>query len=170
MQEMLRNTGSTPLGQTDALEEGTVTHSSILAWRTPRTKETAWLQSMGVVKSRTQLKQLSMHACRKNTYTWEPGAGTEEPHLSPPSVTSQGALGISFLQFWTLQGWRAWSPTESRSCVKGWQQSLELQARTAAQPLGPLQSKDQQVRRGASVLAEIVYPNQQREGRAVSTR
>ena len=48
----VRNVGSNPLRQKDSLEEGTVTHSSILAWRTPWTKETAWLQSMGVAKSR----------------------------------------------------------------------------------------------------------------------
>lgn len=58
----------------------------------------------------------------------------------------------------------------SHSCVGGWQESLELQARTAAQSLGPLQSKDQQVRRGVSILAEIVYPNPQKEGGALSTR
>ena len=58
----------------------------------------------------------------------------------------------------------------SHSCAGGWQESLELQARTPAQSLGPLQSKDQQVRRGVSILAEILYPNPQREGGAVSTR
>ena len=35
-----------PLGQEDALEEGMATHSSILAWRIPRTEEPARLQSM----------------------------------------------------------------------------------------------------------------------------
>ena len=29
------------------LEEEMATHSSILAWRIPRTEETGWLQSMG---------------------------------------------------------------------------------------------------------------------------
>ena len=35
-----------PLGQEDALEECMATHSSILAWRIPRTEEPARLQSM----------------------------------------------------------------------------------------------------------------------------
>ena len=35
------------LGQEDSLEKGMVTHSSILAWRIPRTEEPGGLQSMG---------------------------------------------------------------------------------------------------------------------------
>ena len=35
------------LGQEDSLEEGMVTHSSILAWITPWTEEPGGLQSMG---------------------------------------------------------------------------------------------------------------------------
>ena len=35
------------LGREDPLEEGTATHSSILAWRTPWTEEAGGLQSMG---------------------------------------------------------------------------------------------------------------------------
>ena len=35
------------LGQEDPLEEGMTTHSSILAWRIPRTEEPVGLQSMG---------------------------------------------------------------------------------------------------------------------------
>ena len=35
------------LGWTDPLEEGMVTHSSILAWRMPMTEEPGRLQSMG---------------------------------------------------------------------------------------------------------------------------
>ena len=34
------------LGQEDSLEKGMVTHSSILAWRIPRTEEPGGLQSM----------------------------------------------------------------------------------------------------------------------------
>ena len=36
------------LDQEDPLEEGMATHSSILAWRIPWTKETGGLQSMGL--------------------------------------------------------------------------------------------------------------------------
>ena len=35
------------LGQEDPLEEGMVTHSSILAWRITWTEEPGWLQSVG---------------------------------------------------------------------------------------------------------------------------
>ena len=35
------------LGWEDSLEEGMATHSSILAWRIPRTEEPGGLQSMG---------------------------------------------------------------------------------------------------------------------------
>ena len=34
------------LGQEDPLEEKMATHSSILAWRIPRTKEPGWPQSL----------------------------------------------------------------------------------------------------------------------------
>ena len=40
------------LGQEDPLEEGMATHSSILAWRIPWTKDSGRLQSMGL-QSRT---------------------------------------------------------------------------------------------------------------------
>ena len=55
--EDLRDAGSI-LGWEDPLEEGMATHSSILAWRIPRTKEPGVLQSKGL-KSQTRLKQLS---------------------------------------------------------------------------------------------------------------
>ena len=37
------------------------THSSILVWRIPWTEKPCRLQSMGVTKSRTRLKQLSIY-------------------------------------------------------------------------------------------------------------
>ena len=37
------------------MEKEMATHSSILAWKIPRTKERGGLQSMGLQKSRTQL-------------------------------------------------------------------------------------------------------------------
>ena len=41
------------LGQEDPLEKVMATHSSILAWRSPRTEEPGGLQSKGVAKSQT---------------------------------------------------------------------------------------------------------------------
>ena len=42
----VRDTGSS-LGREDPLEEGTATHSNILAWRIPWTEELGGLQSLG---------------------------------------------------------------------------------------------------------------------------
>ena len=50
------------LGFEEPLEEGMVAHSNILAWRIPWTEDLGRLQSMGVTKSQTQLKQLNMQA------------------------------------------------------------------------------------------------------------
>ena len=50
------------LGWEDPLEEGTATHSSILAWRIPWTEEPGGLQSTGSQKSQTQTKGLKTHA------------------------------------------------------------------------------------------------------------
>ena len=43
----LQETRVRSLGQEDPLGEGMATHSSILAWRIPRTEEPGGLQSMG---------------------------------------------------------------------------------------------------------------------------
>ena len=43
------------LGREDPLEKGMATHSSILAWRIPKTEGPGRLQSMGITKSQTQL-------------------------------------------------------------------------------------------------------------------
>ena len=47
------------LGWEDPLKKEMATHSSILAWRIPWTEEAGGLQSHGVAKSWTRLKQLS---------------------------------------------------------------------------------------------------------------
>ena len=49
----IRDVGS--LDQEDPLEKGMATHSSILAWRIPRTEEPWGLQSIGS-QSRTRLR------------------------------------------------------------------------------------------------------------------
>ena len=61
MAQMVKNppamweTWAQSLGWKDTLEKGIATHSSILAWRIPRTEEPGRLQSMGVTKSWMQL-------------------------------------------------------------------------------------------------------------------
>ena len=47
----VQETGVPPPGWEDPLEEQMATHSSILAWRIPRTEESGGLQSMGVAKA-----------------------------------------------------------------------------------------------------------------------
>ena len=48
--EVVRDVGSIP-GQEDSLEEGTATHSSILAWKMPWAEESGRLQSMGLQRA-----------------------------------------------------------------------------------------------------------------------
>ena len=51
----MQETRVQPLGWEDPLEEGIATHSSILAWRIPRTEEPGRLQSMGLQRVRNDL-------------------------------------------------------------------------------------------------------------------
>ena len=60
--EDIRDMCLTP-GSGRSLEEGTATHSSILAWKIPWTEEPGGLQSKS--RKETQLKWLSKHACMK---------------------------------------------------------------------------------------------------------
>ena len=55
------------LGWEDPLEEGMTSQGSILAWRIPWTEEPGGLQSIGLQKSWTRLKRLSMHPCTPTT-------------------------------------------------------------------------------------------------------
>ena len=50
----MQETWVQPLGWEDPLEKGMVTHSSILAWRTPWTEEPGGLQSMGSQSDMTE--------------------------------------------------------------------------------------------------------------------
>ena len=50
------------LGQEDSLEKEVPTHSSILAWKIPRTEKPGGMQSTGLQRIGHE-KQLSMHAC-----------------------------------------------------------------------------------------------------------
>ena len=49
------------LGEEDLLEEGVVTHSSILAWRIPWTEEPGRLQSIGQQRVRYNWSNLAQH-------------------------------------------------------------------------------------------------------------
>ena len=53
------------LGRDDPLEEEMATHSSILAWRIPRTEEPGGVQSTGSHRVRHDWSDLArMHACK----------------------------------------------------------------------------------------------------------
>ena len=67
MQE-LQETWILSLGRDDRLEEGMVTHSSILARRIPRTKESGWQQSMGSKES--DMTEETWRVCMRNLMTW----------------------------------------------------------------------------------------------------
>ena len=49
------------LGWEDPLEEGTATHSSILAWRIPMNRGAWWATVHGVTKSQIQLSYQALH-------------------------------------------------------------------------------------------------------------
>ena len=67
-----QETGIRSLGWEDPLEEGTATHSSVLACRIPWTEEPGRLQSI-VLQSRTWQKRLSMQACTHlRIWMWKP--------------------------------------------------------------------------------------------------
>ena len=71
------------LGQEDALEEGTATCSSILAWKTPWTEEPGGLQFMGL--------QLSDWACvHTHTHTFEIQSAKPGPSLKDQRHRNKG--------------------------------------------------------------------------------
>ena len=51
----MQETQDQSLGWEDPLEEGMITHSSILAWRIPQTEEPGGLESAGMAKGQTWL-------------------------------------------------------------------------------------------------------------------
>ena len=87
------------LGWEDPLEEGTATHSSILAWRIPWKEEPSGLQSIGS-QSRTRLSNSAQHRSRelKARDLWPPrGLGRggrwergsrERGHIGMPTAVS----------------------------------------------------------------------------------
>ena len=70
------------LGQEDSLEEGMATHTSILALRTPQTKEPGGLQSMELQELDTASKQQQQLVyLRQNNW-----GGDRAPHTSRPAA------------------------------------------------------------------------------------
>ena len=87
------------LGSEGPLEEGTATHSSILAWRIPMDRGIWKATVHGVAKTQTWLKQLSMHAYIAV--------------LSEPKN-----VGLSWLISWRILATLASKQTDKLACVK----------------------------------------------------
>ena len=78
-----------PLGQEDPLEKAVATHSSILAWRIPRTEEPGGLQSMGSQRVRHDWATNTLCYSSYNTLTQE----------LRHKLTSQ-EVGMIFTSYW----------------------------------------------------------------------
>ena len=100
------------LGWEDPLEKGTVTHSSILAWRIPWTEEPGRLQSTGSMhpwghkeSGTTEPPSLSLFSCYQATLVscctpylvWPFSSLT--PHRSPMSFSNADLFFMPFIDF-----------------------------------------------------------------------
>ena len=84
------------LGREDPLEEGMATHSSVLAWRVPRTEEPGGLQSVGWQRVR---HDLSLHA---HTFSFSQGSSSSFPG---PQFFSRGCSTCRLLTCILLLSW-----------------------------------------------------------------
>ena len=94
------------LGQKDPLEEEMATHSSILAWRIPRTGEPGGLRVHRVTESQTGLKRVSIHV---SAWRGFPGSAKNLPanvgdvDLIPGLGRSPGGGNGNLLQYSYLE-------------------------------------------------------------------
>ena len=70
------------LGWEDALEEGMVTHSSILSWRIPMVKGAWWPPVHGVAKSRTRLSDQAQHSMLQIIFSLEMKSSKKKKNLT----------------------------------------------------------------------------------------
>ena len=103
------------LGQEDPLEEGMVTHSSIPAWRIPRTEEpggphgvSPWgHKELDMTERPTHwLKSVRGCSCRISSSGWGAQKTEMRPSVSSASVTSRGLCPVTY-------------PYPSHSCLQG---------------------------------------------------
>ena len=80
------------LGWEDSLEKETATHSSILAWRIPRTEEPGRLYSPWGCKELDTTEPLPTHTL-STCFTWESTSPT------PPSALFHGNSSLYFVDF-----------------------------------------------------------------------
>ena len=91
------------VGQEDPLEEGMATHSSILAWRIPWTREPGRLQSMGL-QSWTQLSYTHTHT-HTHTHTQKSGHCPLLVLFSVCVFPTADALGDKYLVAYDEERW-----------------------------------------------------------------
>ena len=94
MQEMLVR----PLGQEDPLEKEMATHSSLLAWRIPRTEDLGGLQSMGSQRVRHDLATIT-HNSIKGLKTLLCVSFAVEPGPCPKAALTSAPLLSAFHPF-----------------------------------------------------------------------
>ena len=85
------------LGWEDALEEGKVTDSSVLAWRIPMDRGAWWAAVHGAAKSRAQLSDEAQHSSREPLGLEGSPCSQKVTAVSqvPPSLHMLGGLHLS---------------------------------------------------------------------------
>ena len=86
------------LGQEDALEEGTATHSSILVWRSPMDRGAWWATVHRTAKSQTRLKPLSTHTHAQSINNI-PGRGPGTLSARHERETAKNAIFLKQIHF-----------------------------------------------------------------------
>ena len=79
-------------GSEDALEEGTATHSSILAWRTPVDRGAWWATVHGVARSQTGLNDCA----QQNTGRYQVSVSSSHECLLGPRHCAEHLTGLTF--------------------------------------------------------------------------
>ena len=91
------------LGQQDLLEKEMATHSNMLAWEIPWTKEPGGLQFMGSQKSQTKLRNnMSNKKKNANEISSQPNKLLKPWYLIPRGI--QEEISTFLLTFWNPEG------------------------------------------------------------------
>ena len=98
------------MGREDLLEKGMATHSSILAWRSPRMEKSGGLWSMGSHRSQTRLStQVSMQTTAAAAMSLQSGLTLCDPtDGGPPGSPIPGILQARTLEWVAISFSNAW--------------------------------------------------------------
>ena len=101
------------LGGKDPQEEGTASHSSVLAWRIPGTEEPGGLQSMGLQRVEHNWSDLAHRHTSPGTL---PNPGTETVSQASPALaggffttSATQEAHTSYTCIWMFRGLRMWT-------------------------------------------------------------